>query len=377
MAESSRRLMYTLPITLKDSAGGDARTFSVTLPSEALDGVGRITIDLMLDRDPADDLNYPLEHRHRTNKEVAHNSLGLMRYSVIEEGPGGPLTSTSWAVLEARLVQARRNATGYKTNPRNLEAFWKPVYRCILLIVIDQMGTCDVREEIPIWAFSDARDQMPLTATVAMPRGGGKTVFPDLNVVMHVPLRTHDDHVVDQEEYMPILAELKRAVSRSLTVQGYPDRKRPEGRRQLVSAFRVAQRQIELVACIQLRKVDQPHIILFVAVGPWCRAALVSRDDLLGMAAASMSEKEIAYQINEVLEPQLSDASNDGVPSENDSTQTPDREFVFQGSHFDNLSTIPKWTTPAMLGTPEADRLVRDMRRFVRLMMTFGRVPNL
>lgn len=286
----------------------------------------------------------------------------------------GPSISPEQRIRVTRYILCCREAVGYDSNSRNLEVFWKPVFRYFLDDAIHGMESCDVREELPIWLFYDARDQLPLNATVTMPRGGGKTVYPDLSVIMRLGAGL-DDLGLPAKRFLPIVVELKRAISRSLTVQGWPDPARPEARRQICSSFGVAQTQIELAACLQMQRVDQPHIILIAGVGPWFRVCCASRKDLLRLLN-NTNELEVAQRIEAMEgEDEVVRTVDDAVRGADVWTgAAPSVDYMDDGDDLDGISALSSWSPPAMMGTARADQYLIQIRNYLRLMLTTGRM---
>ncbi|KIK64851.1 hypothetical protein GYMLUDRAFT_71226 [Collybiopsis luxurians FD-317 M1] len=82
-----------------------------------------------------------------------------------------------------QLARARQDAFAYHKNPQNLESPWCQVYRIILDSVIglnSAMGI-EMRNPSPVW--NDPADAPPVNLSRTI-RGSGRSVIPDLDVVM-------------------------------------------------------------------------------------------------------------------------------------------------------------------------------------------------
>ncbi|EJD55036.1 hypothetical protein AURDEDRAFT_178869 [Auricularia subglabra TFB-10046 SS5] len=379
MATGPRELAYTFTSPL-DPRNALGQTFSLTLTGDVLMGVGKISVKYYLNDTPI-------------ARDTLQDTFGIMGCTVTAVPGSGP----GFSQRQTRYILSFQEATSYLYNPRNLEAPWKPVYRIVLLEVIENLDTCDVREEMPIWIIYDARDQMPLTETVSMPRGGGKTVFPDLCVVMHrgtihraappfpipsYPILCTNAQEPVQSRFVPVLCELKRAISRSLTVNGYPDPAKPEATYRLADSFTAAQEQIELTAYLHLvRNPDQTHAVLIAAVGPWFRGNLVSRDDIVKSSMQGRHELDIAAAINTTLEKTTAPLGTDGSddpPNENEAMYANTNPAMnYEPGTFDDLSEIPGWGAPMMLGSPEAGRFWVSLRETIYTMLSGMTPPTL
>lgn len=354
-----QELQYTFASRF-DPTGDYDPTFALTLTREVLSGVNRITMKYYLNDAPI-------------LQDSPQDNLGVMRSVIL----AAPKRDPAILQLETRYDYNLEDATSYKENQRNLEAPWKGVYQPMLLILIHGMDTCDVLQEMPIWVFGDASDSIPLNVTVSMPRGRGKTVFPDLSVVMRRGTNDMRNCGAAPDRILPVLVELKRAISRSLTVLGYPILSNPVSLEKLANGFEVAQPQIELTAYLHLKKcTTQTHIILIAGVGPWFRAVYVDRNTVLTHICPP-SEIEAARQINEVLE------QADRLPGDVDPDDPPiapqsyfpidisDATFrAVAGDRFDRLSYLDGWSEPMMLGSPAAIRFWSVAQQYVRLMLS-------
>lgn len=365
----SQELAYTFVQQL-DHTESHGQTFALTLTREMLQNAKQITVKYILTESPIP-------------PDRLQDNAGVMRSVVIPLPPKNP----SIPQLVVRYNLAWHNATSYEENERNLEAPWKPVYRHVLLEVIYDMDSCDVLEEMPIWVFRASRDRLPLNATVTMPRGAGKTVYPDLCVVMYRGTPSMRN-ISPPRRFLPVLVELKRAISRSLTVQGYPVLTNPAAMPQLIGGFRVGQPQVELTAYLHLSKCqDQTHVVLIAGVGPWFRGLLVDRATVLGCAIQSFSEAEIAYRINESLEkdgevmaaadqddPQVAN-NNANLFQVNFQNNVYDAQFraaALVAGGLDGLSYLNGWSDPMMLGTLAACQFWNSTQHYVRVMLSGG-----
>ena len=190
-------------------------------------------------------------------------------------------------------------AESYATNPRNLEAPWKPVYASILealvMRVMDKLGLSidlSVQQEQPLAPPELAAAAVDADTTLTSRHRG--TVYPDVFILRYLLNFTDNDsfHNVtydkvghDSIDYL-VFAELKRSAKRSQIRQGV----RPGNPivAYLCTSIRRAALQASRQAFVAMKRPGETNgcIILIATVGPFWIWCLATRDDILAAFSA-------------------------------------------------------------------------------------------
>ena len=224
----------------------------------------------------------------------------VRRKSILTSTPSDR-TAQPFARLKAsRLYHYNKiYAESYATNPRNLEAPWKPVFASILealvMQVMDKLGLSidlSVQQEQPLAPPALAAAAVDADTTLTSKHRG--TVYPDvfilrylLNVGDHESFYnvTYDRVGHDSIDYL-VFAELKRSVKRAEVRKGV--RSGNPAYTYLCISIRRAALQAARQAFVAMKRPGETNgcVILIATVGPFWIWCLANRDEILAAFSA-------------------------------------------------------------------------------------------
>ncbi|KAF8345766.1 hypothetical protein F5887DRAFT_155239 [Amanita rubescens] len=171
-----------------------------------------------------------------------------------------------------------RRALKYTSNPRNLEALWKPVYFVWLDRMASKYANLVCFQEQPVWSTPK-----PLDPDRSITGGKGQfiTLFPDLGIA----------RIGEDTDVWLLLCELKRSPRRAYMKQSLE--LGSNGWQDLLEKMRTAISQVQRQAFIALHKEDDAtEIFLLAACGPFWTYVFASREQIEAFTPQTTGDQE-------------------------------------------------------------------------------------
>ncbi|TFK84537.1 hypothetical protein K466DRAFT_654698 [Polyporus arcularius HHB13444] len=219
---------------------------------------------------------------------------------------------TFWTdkLIYQRYMYASADAQSLTNNPRNLEWYWKPVWRQIAYALIGDISSCDVQEEAVFWTFPDPRrnpGSLGNELAETMHLTSGSTLKPDLCIRDHmlhpfVP-EMHADNI---HRYTFLVIELKRAISRREAYSdGYP--RTQAGYIELQERLERAAHEVQLQVMLMFKAdsrypLPQDGVILIAGSGKIFTWAVARRYNLPNTLADQAAERQVRQLMEEWAE---------------------------------------------------------------------------
>jgi len=181
-----------------------------------------------------------------------------------------------------------RRALKYTTNPRNLEALWKPVYFVWLDRMAAKYANLICFQEQPVWST-----HKPLDPDQSITAGKGRfiTLFPDLGIA----------RIDEDRDVWLLLCELKRSPRRAYMKQSMEFES--AGWNDLLEKMKIAISQVQRQAFIALHTKDHAtKIFLLAACGPFWTYVFASREEIEALTSKITSDQEELSDFPEQLD---------------------------------------------------------------------------
>ncbi|RPD59269.1 hypothetical protein L226DRAFT_103975 [Lentinus tigrinus ALCF2SS1-7] len=230
------------------------------------------------------------------------------------------------AVQYQRYQLAVADATSLINNPRNLEWFWRSVWRHVAYALVHGASVFDIQEEVVLWSFLDPSRNpgsvgVELAHTIRVSPAFSKTLKPDLSCLLH--LRHNGLPGMPEDgwfRHRSSIWELKRPISRRLADDdGYPLSQ--FGAQQLSTLLNHAVDQVQLQAVLHFDADSyfthrQTRMVLFAASGKIFTFALTSRDQIRSTSIASAQTIDLRAAFDNLLDQIIWDDLMDSIDSE-------------------------------------------------------------
>lgn len=202
--------------------------------------------------------------------------------------------------------------------------------------------------------------------------------MPDISIL----LRKFDDAGRVLHRHFPVIVELKRAISRSMTYRGFPRQDNAmvfdRAVEALLRLLEKAMRQSEIAAMVQFeRNPNQHDVILVATAGPWFTVTHVDRHEIKQEYGQPRDELNDLYnRLRADIDPEVQDVANEA----DDLAPPPNAHEIFDSwptRFLNRIDTATKnWAQPTMLDTPYAQSIWMEMRECM-LFMAHGPTGSL